>query len=359
MIRLRFEAGPRRHVTLGYSPLLECALSLHVLVAPGQHALLHGWVRRMRTLPPDLRRRISAFAFLFRWNLPDVLLPTSAEGFESELGHLASHPPELLLEEFARPLYDHEGRHGEGVYADESVRGTMLRRAETYGEPSRRLAELLLADPAAFTDELVSVLEEYWHRALVREWRWIEPRLLDSVAESERILAAFGVWPLLGKLPRHCRARPAEGELVIDLPHEHTVEVSAANPLTLAPSYFVWPQLRVSCDGPWPTTLVYATPRQAREASPRVPPDDLVTALRALGDDTRLRVLKLIAEQPRTTQELAPLVGLSAAGLSKALRRLAEAGLITSRREGYYVVYSLAPDRVDAVSAAISSFLER
>jgi DNA-binding transcriptional ArsR family regulator len=85
---------------------------------------------------------------------------------------------------------------------------------------------------------------------------------------------------------------------------------------------------------------------------------ELLDMLRALGDDTRLRVLKLLAEQPRTTQELAPLVGLSAAGLSKALRRLADAGLVRSRREGYYVVYSLDSARLTALSEAIASFLE-
>jgi DNA-binding transcriptional ArsR family regulator len=80
--------------------------------------------------------------------------------------------------------------------------------------------------------------------------------------------------------------------------------------------------------------------------------------LRALGDDTRLRVLKLLAEQPRTTQELTPLVGLSAAELSKALRRLADAGIARSRREGYYDVYSLDSARLTALSEAIASFLE-
>jgi DNA-binding transcriptional ArsR family regulator len=80
--------------------------------------------------------------------------------------------------------------------------------------------------------------------------------------------------------------------------------------------------------------------------------------LHALGDDTRLRVLKLVAQRPRTTQELASLVGLSNAGLSKSLRRLAEAGLVTTRREGYYVVCTLASGRLEALSAAIDRFLE-
>ena len=47
---------------------------------------------------------------------------------------------------------------------------------------------------------------------------------------------------------------------------------------------------------------------------------------RALADETRLQVLRLIAERPRSTQELAPLVGLSEAALSKHLRFLAEVG---------------------------------
>jgi DNA-binding transcriptional ArsR family regulator len=349
MIRIRFAAGSEEHVAIGFSSLLECALSLHVLVAPSRHALLHPWVRRMRRLPPDLKRRVHAFAFLFRWHVPDLLLPTmptgfATAGFESELGRLSAYPPELLLEEFARPLYDHEGRHGEGIYNDPTVRATLLQRAAAYGRPSRRLAELLLDDPAEFTAQFVCLLEDFWQSAFGREWHWLEPQLRASVTESERLLATSGIWSVLGRLPSHCRAHPSRRELEIDLPHEHTVDVSASRPLVLSPSFFVWPQLRVSCDPPWPTTLIYAAPQQFREAQPRIPPGELVGALRALADDTRLRVLNLIAERPRSTQELAPLVGLSPAGLSKTLTRLTEAGFVTSRREGYYVGYSLAPD---------------
>jgi DNA-binding transcriptional ArsR family regulator len=315
----------------------------------------------MRALEPDLRRRILSFAFVCRWHIPDMLLPTglvAKESFESELGRLSTYPPELLLEEFGRPLYDHGGRHGEGIYGDPRVRDTMLLRAAAYGEASRRLVELLLADPAAFTEQFVCLVDEYWQSAFVAEWGRIEPRLRDSVTDSERLLATTGIWSVLGRLPPHCRANPALGELQIDLPHEHTVDVSASRPLVLCPSFFVWPHLRVNCDRPWPTALVYATPQQSRDAQPRTPPGELLRALRALADDTRLRVLKLISERPRTTQELAPLVGLSPAGLSKTLARLSDAGLITGRREGYYVVYSLAPERIDSVSAAIREFLD-
>lgn len=81
--------------------------------------------------------------------------------------------------------------------------------------------------------------------------------------------------------------------------------------------------------------------------------------LRALADPTRLTALRLVAEQPRSTQELARLVRISEAGLSKHLRVLAAAGLVTSRRSGYYVLYSWEPDRLGALSEAVLSFLRR
>jgi len=113
----------------------------------------------------------------------------------------------------------------------------------------------------------------------------------------------------------------------------------------------------VNCDEPWPTAVVFAAPALARDAEPRLPPEELLRTLGALADDTRLRILKLIAERPRTTQELAPLVGLSRAGLSKSLHRLADAGLVAGRRDGYYVVYSLAEDRLRSTASALERFL--
>jgi DNA-binding transcriptional ArsR family regulator len=110
----------------------------------------------------------------------------------------------------------------------------------------------------------------------------------------------------------------------------------------LMPSAFVWPNVRVNCNAPFPLTLIYPAPFIARNARPNVPSPRLLRMLRALGNDTRLRALRLIAQAPRSTQELASLIVISEAGLSKHLRILTEAGLVESRREGYYVLYSLA-----------------
>jgi DNA-binding transcriptional ArsR family regulator len=262
----------------------------------------------------------------------------------------------LLLEGFGRPLFDHGGR-GATAFDEPGAHDIVVRHARWYGEESETLANELLDDPTVFATRFCELLVDYWQAAFAAEWERVEPILSQAIGEAGRVLASAGIWPVIGRLPASFRADPDRSELLIDLPHEHDVVVSFANPLLLVPSVYVWPHLRVNCDPPWPTALVYAAPSLAREAAPRIPPAELLRILRALADDTRLRVLKLIAERPRTTQELAPLVGLSNAGLSKSLRRLAEAGLITSRRQGYYVVYSLDQGRLSAASAGLEGFL--
>lgn len=342
-------------VALTVSPLLECVLSLHVLVDPKHHALQHDWVRRMRSLDPELRSEADVFAFLFRHQIPDAFLPSGHDAestFADDVARFRRLSPELLLDALGRPLYDHGG-NGASVFDDPKVVAVALDRAGAAGTRSRQAAHDMFDDPAAFGDRFAGFLERYWHASFADEWQRVEERLARSISDSGHELASAGALSVLGRLPAHCRVSAALEQLEIDLPHEHRVEITADAPLVLSPSYFVWPHLRVSCDSPWPIAIVYTGSEFAREAAPRIPEADLLQALRAIADDTRLRVLTLIAERPRTTQELAPLVGLSRAGLSKSLQRLAEAGLVVSRREGYYVVYSLARDRVDALAAAL------
>jgi DNA-binding transcriptional ArsR family regulator len=83
-----------------------------------------------------------------------------------------------------------------------------------------------------------------------------------------------------------------------------------------------------------------------------------VRVLRALGEDIRLQALRLICERPRSTQELAALVGISEPALSKHLRALAEAGLIEGHRDGYYVLYRAVPERLADVAPSLLAFLQ-
>jgi DNA-binding transcriptional ArsR family regulator len=134
--------------------------------------------------------------------------------------------------------------------------------------------------------------------------------------------------------------------------------LGADTPLLLVPSTYVWPHVRVNCDGPWPLAIAYRAPYLVESLRATSAPE-LERSLRALAAPTRLRILELIAQRPRSTQEIASLAAVSEAAASKHLRQLASAGLVIPRREGYYVLYSLAPDRLEALAAELRSLATR
>ncbi len=62
---------------------------------------------------------------------------------------------------------------------------------------------------------------------------------------------------------------------------------------------------------------------------------------KALGHPARVRALEVLAEGERTVGDLQPLVGIESSHLSQQLGVLRRAGLVTTRKEGSSVVYSL------------------
>ncbi|MBI4923829.1 MAG: metalloregulator ArsR/SmtB family transcription factor [Devosia nanyangense] len=68
----------------------------------------------------------------------------------------------------------------------------------------------------------------------------------------------------------------------------------------------------------------------------------LVGALRAAGETTRLRLLALLAEGEHTVKDLTEILGQSQPRVSRHLKLLADAGLITRNAEGAWAYYRLA-----------------
>jgi DNA-binding transcriptional ArsR family regulator len=67
---------------------------------------------------------------------------------------------------------------------------------------------------------------------------------------------------------------------------------------------------------------------------------------KTLGHPARIRVLELLSEREYVVAEMLPEVGLEPAHLSQQLAVLRRAGLVTSRKEGSTVLYSLTNPHV-------------
>jgi ubiquinone/menaquinone biosynthesis C-methylase UbiE/DNA-binding transcriptional ArsR family regulator len=78
------------------------------------------------------------------------------------------------------------------------------------------------------------------------------------------------------------------------------------------------------------------------EASAHLPFDALNAALKAAGEETRLRVLVLLAEAELTVSDLTQILRQSQPRISRHLRLLVEAGLVERFREGTWAFFRLA-----------------
>ncbi len=71
---------------------------------------------------------------------------------------------------------------------------------------------------------------------------------------------------------------------------------------------------------------------------------DASALLRLLGDDTRLRVLRLLSREALNVSELTSILGLAQSGVSRHLGLLREAGLVIEDRSGTFAWYRVTPD---------------
>lgn len=67
----------------------------------------------------------------------------------------------------------------------------------------------------------------------------------------------------------------------------------------------------------------------------------IASRFRILGEPTRLKLIHVLRERRRTVNELVTLTGKSQAHVSRQLKALAEAGILTRQREGVSVYYSI------------------
>ena len=69
---------------------------------------------------------------------------------------------------------------------------------------------------------------------------------------------------------------------------------------------------------------------------------DCIAALKALGEETRLRILRLLFKEQLSVNEITGRLGASQYNVSKHLRIMREAGLVETEKQGQHRLYSVA-----------------
>ena len=310
MIRARFGLEDLAGVRFALSPLMEAMNSVRALQEPASRTLHLPWIQATRqAVAADSIQPVVELLTAGGYS-PDFLHPPPSSpiaAFEDELARMAATPPDEVRRE---------------------VRVTFGgRRVPAAVRP-------LLDSPADALRGLVEAVRAYWAVALAPHWARVRALLEGDVLYRARRLTEGGARELFADIDPTVRWQ--RGTLCIEKAVELSLDLGGQG-LLLVPSVFTWPRVAMVTAAPWQPTLIY--PARGVGALWDRDPEPAPEQLAALIGERRARILLALAS-PRSTTELAALLGMSAGGVSQHLGVLRGAGLVNAHRTGRVVLYA-------------------
>lgn len=99
-------------------------------------------------------------------------------------------------------------------------------------------------------------------------------------------------------------------------------------------------------------------PKNINPAAPIQPPTDVVQISKAVGDQLRASILKVLCRDSYSVLELCAIFDMAQPALSHHLKKLSDAGLVKKRREGTSIFYQRASALANPLLTAIFSALD-
>lgn len=308
VVRIELDTATVARTRVAASPAFEVASWLALAATGGRHRDLGdvGSAARFALRDSDVAAAATVLAAIWTQNsLPDFLLPRpvrspAAGQFDQLLALIAETTAESVASEIS----------------PERLGALPLRR-------DRR-------DLAAVPGVIVAGLAKFRRLALDEVWSDLGRALRERVEWCGSRLSSGGLAELLAEV--HPSVHWADNSVLLALPANHAVKLTD-DELVLAPSMLTAHCLMARFDPPGQTWLAYrpqsGPPPHRRSGQPA-----------GLLGQTRTAVLTAL-ETVDTNRALARRLGISESTVSYHLRALAESDLITGRREGRQVSYTL------------------
>ncbi|MFG2298630.1 DUF5937 family protein [Streptomyces sp. NPDC048603] len=340
---LRIDIGgvPSEGLRFAASPLAELTAMLHVLAEPDHHPEFAAWAADVWAgLRPGLAERLREAEFLWRTSQADFMLPARPRRtLGEELDDVDGIDDERYVSaalittcgnriHFASP----------SPLTDAATRDLALDLAQARGPRQEAFAERLLADPAAVRARVRDTLEACAGAFFDTAWAEVAVRIATDLRLKNDLLKRQGLGAALASVSGAVTLA-ADGEAILVDKLLDKATTAHGGGVTFIPSVFGRPHLAMVHAPGWQPVVQY--PVDGPGPSEPVSLETVTLRLKALAHPARLRLLRTLARGPHTNGELAHAWDLTPPEVSRHVALLRQAGLLTARREGRYVRYSL------------------
>ena len=342
--------APPATATVGWGTAYELVLGLRMFVDrsddPETYAVGAEWFERVRAACPSalldaIERYSGGHEILFGYLLAlaaETPAPKDASALLATLA--ATSPAELRRLLLGHRLETYRGDVSTKVIAAAAAGESKAVRTllDSCAEWQRPAYEHVLSLDAREAKRLLQKACAGWHDAVLRPDERATARVLRRSARATAELAKrLSLEELVDAATRGIRYTPEPGiRRILLVPHV------VSRPWTI---FTETGDTKIVCYGVADTHITGDSP-----------PDPLVAAYKALGDETRLRILRRLAESPATLHELTGLLGLAKSTVHGHMLVLRTGGLVVSEmsKSGY----ALRRETLAESAALLESYLE-
>jgi DNA-binding transcriptional ArsR family regulator len=336
-VSLRIEAWPAVDLAMSLAPVVH---------RPAQRSLETGLAWRRRAEAAGFASQVEPYGKEIWINVLGLCLDQETartpEGFLDALDGLSPEDVLRYLTGFYRRVYR---RETPAAVMDAAIQGDRaarleFRRTSFPDTPEwRSTLRHLLAAPAADVAAEFRGLLRRWHDHVFAD---DAPALRDT---AERDAAA---------LRRTTEGQPPEAIVERACPGITYVPEAGQTDVVLAPSVLLRPSYAI-LDHRSANLFAYPATVGSGQAGP---PERLVMLARAIGDTTRLRILRALAEEPMGPQELADRLAMPRTTLLHHLAQLRQANLIGLRiHDSAYHTYVVRDEHLGDIGRLLGEYL--
>jgi DNA-binding transcriptional ArsR family regulator len=351
-------------VGFGIEPVCNTIESIDLLFSIDDLSGMNPWIYETAAkLPENIRQNTELLSKAGTWHLvchtPDNLM---AGDFENYLNWLEGMNAESLREKMTGWLWDIPGDKNppspQEVYSDVNILLAQVGKmaAHKYAQKGHEIdvdsyasVFSLLKDASQLQSTLLEHLHWMWNNILREEWERKLPLLQSSLEayqhqDYHNLTAVEAVRAVTGR----------------DM--THTGWEWPFNELIFVPSPHIGPYIgRFDSQGDKARVMFgVRQPPNTRGNMPDLSRSELTPRLSALADDTRLRILELIAQHEEIcAQDIMNLLDLTQSAASRNLRQLVATGYLVERRQETAKCYSVNRERIDDTMRALRRLMRK
>lgn len=221
---------------------------------------------------------------------------------------------------------------------------------------SQKNVKIFIRNIRELKDDLRDLLKIYWSEVFKEVWENIQisiDKTIDSAGYECR---------MLGDVSRyvaniHKDIKVSKGNIYIQKDVPYVIELDKIEKVHIFPSTFSGEELLIDIFGQSLVIYYNLNLRDLKQIGAEG--KNLCRIFKILGDDTRLKIAKLLWGAPATTQYLSGMLGMSPSTVSAHLKVMKDEGLLTNKSIKKFVYYEINQEALTEIGNRLTDYLSK